>query len=344
MRIAIDAREIHGKPTGVGRYLNEILAAWKSMPEAHAHDLVLFGEKTGGGTLWEQFTLPGLVRSARADVLFSPAYTAPLRAPAPTVVTIHDVSFAAHPEWFRWREGVRRRTLTRMAAERASRVLAVSEFSKREIVTHLGIDERKIDVIYSGIRALTDARTSAREPLVLFVGSLFNRRHVPELVEGFARLARRNPAPRLTIVGDNRTTPHVDIEALVRRTGVADRIEVRPYANDVELGSLYGRAGAFAFLSSYEGFGFPPLEALVAGVPAVVLDTPVAREINGPAAMYVAGPDPTAVELALERALFDVSERERVMKAAPEVLKRYSWRDCATRVLRALEAAGRPAV
>jgi glycosyltransferase involved in cell wall biosynthesis len=339
MRIAIDAREIHGKPTGVGRYLNEILAAWSGMPEARPHDIVLFGETTGGSTLWEQFTLPGLVRSARADVLFAPGYTGPLRTPVPMVVTIHDVSFAAHPEWFRWREGLRRRTLTRMAANRASRVLTVSEFSKREIVAHLGIDDGKIEVIYSGIRALHAARIPDREPLVLFVGSVFNRRHVPELIEGFSRLARRNPAPRLAIVGDNRTAPHVDIGALARASGVGDRIEVRAYANDIELASLYRRTSAFAFLSSYEGFGFPPLEALSAGVPVVVLDTPVAREIYGPAALYVEKPDPSSVEVALERALFDVSDRERVMNAAPAVLARYSWRDCSARVLRALEAA-----
>ena len=341
MRIAIDAREIHGKPTGVGRYLNEILAAWKGMPEAQAHEIVLFGEKTGGGTLWEQLRLPGLVRSARADVLFAPAYTGPLRTPSPMVLTIHDVSFAAHPEWFRWREGVRRRTLTRMAAERASRVLTVSEFSKREIVNHLGIDERKIEVIYSGIKALTGARATPREPLVLFVGSVFNRRHIPELVEGFVRLARRNPLARLAIVGDNRTTPHVDIGALGRGRDVSNRIEVRAYANDSELAVLYERASAFAFLSSYEGFGFPPLEALSAGVPTVVLDTPVAREIYGPAAIYVDRLDPDAVEVALEDALFNVFERERVLTAAAAILTRYSWRDCAARVLRALEGAAR---
>ena len=100
-------------------------------------------------------------------------------------------------------------------------------------------------------------------------------------------------------------------------------------------------ASAFACLSSYERFGFSALEALSAGVPTVVLDTPVAREIYGRAAIYVARLNPDAVEVALEDALFNVFERERVLTAAAAILTRYSWRDCAARVLRALEGAAR---
>ena len=94
---------------------------------------------SGAGTLWEQTALPRLVRDSRADVLFAPGYTGPLCCPVPMVVAIHDVSFAAHPEWFSWREGARRRSVTRLAARRAARILTISEFSKREIVAHLNI-------------------------------------------------------------------------------------------------------------------------------------------------------------------------------------------------------------
>src|SRR4051812_18218847 len=131
MRIAIDARELHGKPTGVGRYLSGILAAWKELPAATGHEVILCApapdEKRGTG--WEQLALPRLVREAHADVLFSPGYTAPIFSSVPSVVAIHDVSFAAHPEWFGWKEGLRRRTLTKLAAKRACKVVTISEFS-----------------------------------------------------------------------------------------------------------------------------------------------------------------------------------------------------------------------
>ena len=361
MRIAIDARELIGKPTGVGRYLAEIVAAWGQLPGAAAHEIVLCAPEPvrlsspgalratvvtapGAGTLWEQRALPRLVASARADVLFAPGYTGPLRGDVPIVLTIHDVSFAAHPEWFSWREGLRRRLLTRLSARRAARVITVSDFSKREIVRHLGIPQSKVEVIYSGATTLErrgDDDRTRRDPLVLFVGSLFNRRHVPELVDGFTRLARRHPAARLEIVGDNRTRPHVDVDRLIAHSGVADRIRARSYVSDEELSSLYARASAFAFLSDYEGFAMTPLEAVAAAVPVVLLETEVAREIYGPAAIYVERADPALIEGALERALFDEGERAWLCEAGATQLARYSWRECAQRTLQVILACAR---
>lgn len=341
MRIAVDARELSGSPTGVGRYLTEILTAWKSLPEAASHEVVLLRPDAGtGGTRWEQVTLPRLLWQQGADVLFAPAYTGPVLCPVPMVLTIHDVSFAAHPEWFSAQEGMRRRQFTRLAAHRAARILTVSEFSKSEIVAHLQVPWARVEVIYSGLHPLQSVHSdphAIREPeSVLFVGSLFNRRHVPELVAGFSGLAQRHAGARLDIVGENRTMPRIDVDALVRDAGAADRIRVHSYVSDETLGGLYARAGAFAFLSDYEGFGFTPLEALAAGVPIVVLDTAVAREIYSDAAIYVARPDPVLIERALEEALFDPQARARVLQAAGAVLARYSWTECARRTLRAL--------
>ena len=365
MRIAIDAREILDRPTGVGRYLLEILRAWSDLPETAGHEFILCAPRqppvaglristmteTGGrlprasgvsrgGTVWEQRTLPQLVRRAHADVLFAPAYTSPLRCPVPVVLTMHDVSFAAHPEWFSWREGFRRRMLARMSAKRAARVIADSEFSKGEIATRLGVDRGRIDVIYLG--APTPPPSAPREPVVLYVGSIFNRRHIPVLIEAFSRVAARHPAVRLEIVGDNRTHPPIDIDGAIARSGAADRVRVRPYVSDDELAALYARASAFAFLSEYEGFGLTPLEAIAAGVPAVVLDTAVAREIYGPAAQYVERPDATLVASALERVLTDRSARSQLLDAGSAQLQQYSWRDCARRTLQVLIASAAP--
>ena len=202
MRIAIDGRELAGHATGVGRYLAEVLRAWNDLPEASAHDFVVCTHAPlalpalprlrlstvvapgAGGTWWEQTALPRLVRAAKPDVLFAPAYTAPIRCRVPVVLTIHDVSFCAHPEWFSWREGVRRRTLTGLAARRAARVLTDSQFSRDEIVQRLGVDGGRVQVIYPGSSGLAPRarRLDATPPghLVLFVGSILARRHVPE--------------------------------------------------------------------------------------------------------------------------------------------------------------------
>lgn len=343
MRIAIDARELQGQPTGVGRVLAGLLDAWEVLPEAGGHELIRFSpDRPGNGTLWEQITLPRLVRAARADVLFAPAYSGPIVSAVPMVVAVYDVSFAAHPEWFGTREGLRRRLVTGMSARRAATVITSSEFSRREISRHLRVDPGRIEVVYPGVTPVALAPSQdTREDLVLFVGSLFTRRHVPALVEGFTRLARRQSDVRLEIVGDNRTNPRVDFEALAAAPGIGRRVMLRSYVADAELSALYGRARAFVFLSEYEGFGFTPLEALAAGVPIAVLDTPIAREVYGDAALYLSAPDPVVVETGLDRLLHDDAERVRILSAAAALLPRYSWKACAASVLSALVRAAR---
>jgi glycosyltransferase involved in cell wall biosynthesis len=356
VRIAIDARELVGQPTGVGRYLAELLGAWGDLAGAHTHEFVLCAPEpvrlqsslrtqtmtaAGSGTVWEQVTLPRLIARAGADLVFAPGYTGPMLTRVPMVATIHDVSFAAHPEWFSWREGLRRRMITRLTAHKAVRVITVSEFSRQEIVRHLGVPQAKVEVIYSGVTLMpppAQPHSDDGDAAILYVGSLFNRRHIPELIAGFELLLQRHPAVRLDLVGENRTQPYLNIDDLIARSAARGRIRARAYVSHAELALLYRHARAFVFLSDYEGFALTPLEALGAGVPVVLLDTDVAREIYGPAATYVDRPDAALIADALERALFDDGERARQMAAAATQLERYSWRECAQRTLLVLAA------
>ena len=357
MHIGVDARELGGRITGVGRYLQRLLTEWGLQPTAHRWTLYspdgriavppgLDGEvatiRGAGGTRWEQGALARALRRDRPDVFFAPAYSAPLAISCPVVLTVHDVSFAAHPEWFGWREGHRRRILARLAARKARVVLTVSAFSRDEIVRHLGVAPDSVRVIRHGLGATGHAVPigAGRDRMVLFVGSIFNRRHVPALIGAFSQLARTDPAVRLEVVGINRTHPYQDLDQVARAAGCAARVRLRDWVDDAELTLLYSRAAAFAFLSEYEGFGLTPLEALAAGVPPVVLDTPVAREVLGEAALFVERPDPEPVSAALGRAL-DGPARDAIGAAAPAVLARYDWRRAAQETLAALEEAAR---
>ena len=354
LHIAIDGRELFGKPTGVGRYLLEVLKCWTRAP--HHYSVIVPEEPTtrlrqlgerfhwivkpgaGAGTRWEQTRLPQTLAALAPDVFLAPANTAPLRVRCPLVVVVHDVSFFAHPEWFRRREGWRRRWLTRSAARRASVVVTVSEFSRREISKYLRIPDDKIRIASPGADPVERRLPAERSPIVLYVGSLFNRRRVEELMQGFATIASRVPAARLVFVGDNRTSPRIDPHGRARALGISDRFTWRDYVDDAELSQLYASAKVFAFLSDYEGFGIPPLEAIAHGVPAVLLDTEVSREIYADGAMLVS-PAPHDIGMALERLLTDTAAHARLLEAGRARLDLFPWSRTADALRTAVEQA-----
>ena len=393
LRIGVDARELLGDTTGVGRYLGELLRRWAARSDASVRRFILYAPEAlplalpagtteqrvigrGTGTWWEQTALRRAVRADRPDVFFAPAYTAPFGIGIPFAVTIHDISFIAHPEWFRPRERLRRRWLTGRAASTASVIFTDSEFSRGELETRLRVEPGRIRVIAPGVsptdreiergRGSPDSTprvrpeadpteilmgsadgshgssTGQREPLVLFVGSLFNRRRLPDLIAAFARATIDMPAARLAIVGADRTWPPQDLRAAAEAQGINSKVDVRSYVTQAELADLYARASVFGFLSEYEGFGLTPLEALAAGVPVVVLDTPVAREVYGDAAAYVAHGDLAGTAAALRRFLTSPLAAAEQLAHAPAVLARYSWDRAAAETLEEIERiAGR---
>lgn len=361
LTIAVDARELAGHPTGVGRYLLELVQRWTVRPDARSRRLMLYSHAAlacdvphvddvrvmpgAGETLWEQTTLARAVRQDAPDVLFAPAYTAPLAIDVPVVLTIHDLSFEAHPEWFTWREGVRRRLLTRLSARKAAVVLTVSRFSAAEIGERLGVPRERVRVVYHGIDRRPQRPTAPHDgaqPLVLYVGSLFSRRRIGDLLDAFARVVESIPDARLTVVGDNRTVPREDPRAMAEALGVGDRVSVASYLPDPALADLYSRASAFVFVSDYEGFGLTPLEALAAGVPIVVADTPISHEIYGEAALFVPPGEVPALAAAIRRLLADETARASALAPAAAVLARYSWDRAAGETLAAIEDAARP--
>ena len=350
MRIGIDARELGGKPTGVGRYLAGLLREWTSASEGQAHEFVLYTHRAltapngcevrelpgAGGTSWEQRTLPAALAADRIDILFSPAYSTPLMTRVPRVVALHDISFVARPDWFRWREGARRRWLARRSAAASRAVVTISAFSKREITERLRVDPAKVHVIPPGIDA-PPAAADGNTAHVLYVGSIFNRRRVPDLIAAFEKVASRRAEAQLHLVGDDRSFPPEDIGARIASSPASGRIHWHRYVPDAELQALYRQARAFVFLSEYEGLGLTPMEALSGGIPVLLLDTAVARESCGEAALYVGRGAVSETAVAIERLLYDDRLRTALLAEAPAALGRYNWARAGRETLRLLE-------
>ena len=379
MRIGIDGRELLGRRTGVGQYLKELIKRWAKPPSCNEHEFIvyvpesnsplddsvklLFQSKNNAinvrwlpgrpGTYWEQVQLVRTAKDDHLDRFFAPAYSSPLLPPAPTVLTIHDLSFVTHPEWFRPLEGLRRRITVKLSAKIASTILTDSEFSRAQILDLLDVPASRVKVIPLGIskdihlqqsesvpdpvQANSDAQESQKkDKLVLFVGSIFNRRRVPDLIRVFARLVTMHQDLRLAIVGENRSHPYQDLKHLVETLGIAEKVTIQSYVTDTALREFYSRASVFAFLSEYEGFGLTPLEALAANIPTVVLDTPVARELYGDAVLFVAPDDLDDTARAIRTLLFEEEVRLRQLHLAKRTLARYSWDQSAADTLAAL--------
>jgi glycosyltransferase involved in cell wall biosynthesis len=153
-----------------------------------------------------------------------------------------------------------------------------------------------------------------------------------------ALVRTRVPGARLVLVGDNRTYPPLDPAALARSTGLADAFTWKSYVSDAELDELYASARAFAFLSDYEGFAMTPMEAAAHGVPSVLLDTPVAREVYGDAAVRVPLSVP-AIADALTTLLTDADAHAGAVVRGRARLDAFTWTRTASVLNDTLERA-----
>lgn len=309
MQIGVIAYEMEGARTGVGRYLEGLLQGiahgghggewllffkgdpfphplWDDPPAGCEATFRPFfdGRPSARPILWEQLRLPRLLRRQRFDALFSPSYSLPARLCAPALVTVHDLSFEHLPEEFSSKERLRRRFLARRSVRRAARVLADTHEIAHELERCYGVSAAKLGIVPLGIdaafRAAAEGNTAdemaalaehgVQPPYLLALGTVLRRRRVDLAIEAFAHLAAAHPQLRLVIAGNNRLRRPQNLDTWIAASGVEERIVRLGYVEERLLPALYQGAVASFYLSSYEGFGLPPLESLAAGTPAIV--------------------------------------------------------------------------
>lgn len=281
----------------------------------------------------EQVVVPRLVRRERIDLLHSLGTTAPARPGCASVVTIHDVIYATHPEAHTGAMRLGLRVLVPLAARSADRIITPSESAKRDVAARLGVPAERIDPIHSAGGLPPGPATPEEDlrrryglgdaPLVLSVSARRPHKNLVRLLEAFARV-RHEPAPLLVLPG-YRTAFEGEVQGAVVRLGLEERVRTLGWVPDEDLEGLYAAAACFVFPSLAEGFGQPVLEAMERGVPVATSDASSLPEVGNDAVLYFDPLDVAAIADAIQTLLADRSIAERLAAAGRARAREFSW-------------------
>jgi glycosyltransferase involved in cell wall biosynthesis len=295
---------------GTARYLESLMRELRARDDV-ALTTRAFGRSDRASTLardavWYPFLLG---REETADVLHCPTYRGPTRSRVPLVVTVHDLAIFRHPEAFnRWTRAYSPRVVPRVLAA-AQRVIAVSEFTRQELIELLRVPDEKIRVVPNAVGdEFTNVGEAEEGDYVLAVGTLEPRKNLARLVEAVQRTKRE-----LRVVGA-RGWGGVEVGG----NGVRWLGEV----SDRELARLYRGAACVAYPSLYEGFGIPVLEAMACGAPVVTTRGTAMEEVADGAAVLVDARDPAEIAAGIERAATD---RDELVARGLERASQFRW-------------------
>jgi alpha-1,3-rhamnosyl/mannosyltransferase len=251
--------------------------------------------------------------------------------------TLHDLTCWLMPELHTPANIRADRYFARNILKRADGLIAVSENTRQDAVRVLGIDPFRIETIYSGVdeRFFTAKPLVRPRPYVLFLGTIEPRKNVDTLLDAWSAVPRSvRDGFDLLVAGPAGWKSEATRARLERG---ADNIRYLGYVPELEIFSLTAGATAFAYVSLYEGFGFPVAQAMAAGVPVVTSNTSSLAEIAGDGALSVDPRSPAEIAAAVERVLSDAGLRARLGAAGRVRARRYSWDECARRSLEFFE-------
>jgi glycosyltransferase involved in cell wall biosynthesis len=295
------------------------------------------------------FSLPLRLSLDRNDVVHF-QYIAPPILAAPLVLSVHDISFEAFPEYFPPLERFALRRLAPLCMKRAARVLTVSEFSRQQIAEAYGLPEEKIAVIYNSVSEGFAAQPCDNGPevrglygldrdYVLWVGNFIRRKRPEVLIKAFEKLFNEgDPGCDLALVG-NKSGMYPELLEAIRRAGLEKRVHFLGYVPPEHLPTLYREARVFVFPSQYEGFGIPVLEAMSCAAPVICARGSSLPEVVGDAAISLPEMTPTSLAAALRVVLHDKDRRGELVARGLGRVKRFSWDQSARETLAAYRSA-----
>jgi glycosyltransferase involved in cell wall biosynthesis len=376
MHIAIDGRTIVRNRTGVGVYAERLVRSLLQIDSRNTYSLFLLEDDPsitgpnltkvpvnryagmGPNRLWENLVLPRFLDKNRVDIYFSPAYVLPMvrRARRPNrnsrtrfVVTLHDLVSYVYPETFTIKMKLWQRIFVSNAVRVADRILADSEATKRDILRFYNVDADLIKVVYLPVgeqfRRITDSNALERirekyglpEKFILYVGTLEPRKNVARLAQAYAQLPKGLRDEYALVLAGAPGWFSEDIVAQIDSLQMPDRIRRIGYVDQGTLPAFYSLASVFAYLSVYEGFGAPPVEAMACGTPVLCSNTSSLPEAVGDAAILVDPYDVSQIAAQLNRLLTDDPVRSKLIAAGLGRAAQFNALDKAREVLRSFE-------
>jgi len=299
------------------------------------------------------FNQPKIDRLLRnVDVYFNPHFfIAPVSQKCKKVITFHDLSFEYHPEFFSWRKRLWQKFLmnAKREVQKADKIIAVSESTKSDLINFYKIDPAKIKVIYSGVgeqfNVIGDSpslceglspiskKYNLPDRFILYFGTIEPRKNLIGLIKAFELLKDKDC--KLVIAG-TKGWLYQDIFKAVNKSKKRKDIIFTGFVEESDKPDLYNLSELFVYPSFFEGFGFPPLEAMACGIPTIVSSNSSLSEVVGKAALMVDVTNIDELNWAMEIALSDKKLRERLIKNGLEQAQKFSWQKCAKETLNVL--------
>jgi glycosyltransferase involved in cell wall biosynthesis len=360
VRIGIDARKLHD--FGIGTYIRNLLRQLSRLDTSTEFVLLCrpedreglatlgpnfrsIGETAGAYSLSEQVRVPLALRREKVSLFHAPHYVLPPLVPCRSVVTIHDCIHLMFPQYLPNLGALAyARASIRMAARRATRVMTVSESSKRDILRFVDAEPDKIDVIYNsyderfGIEPLEEDVVRVRErfqlhdEFILYAGNVKPHKNLERLIQAFDLVRRRGlDHVKLVIIGDE-VSKYAALRRAVHRHQLHQYVRFLGYLPETTLAVMYRLAGVFVFPSLYEGFGLPPLEAMASGTPVVTSNVSSLPEVAGDAAILVDPYDPQAIADGIAAVLTDEATRRELRSKGLKRAREFSWEASVRRI------------
>jgi len=350
MKIAIDIQTTLGQPTGFGFYVSNLIETLRKNKSEHEFVLIRPETQKDFSTpqrfWWDQVTLPRRARSEGADLLHQPCFSAPFIFRGPVVVTIHDIISILFPENIPFASRMFYSYWMPFSYRKATRIITISQSTKRDIEKVLKIPGEKISVIPLAVdekfkEKVSEAKIkevrdkySLPEHYLLHIGTLEPRKNLEFLIEVFHEVIKQKENSNLYLVISGKKGWYYEgLFKRVKELKLGNRVIFTGDLAEEDKAAVYRGARIFTFPSIYEGFGLPPLEAMASGVPVISSNTSSMPEVIGEAGVLISPKDKNAWVKAITQVNSNDTLRHEMILKNVEQVEKFSWAKTAQRTI-----------